>query len=85
LLYQVGPLGFLLVIAALAAITQAAWKVARARGPGQEICLLWFAMMVFIIALLPSGDAFYSLSGVILWFIGGQALAHEFRLRPTPS
>jgi hypothetical protein len=85
LLYQVGPLGFLLVIAALAAITQAAWRVARARGPGQEICLLWFAQMVFIIALLPSGDAFYSLSGVILWFIGGQALAHEFRLRPTSS
>jgi hypothetical protein len=83
LMYQVGPLGFLLVIAALAAITHAAWKVARARGPGREICLLWFSMMIFIIFLLPSGDAFYSLSGVILWFIGGQALAYEFRQRPT--
>lgn len=85
LMYQVGPLGFLLVVAALAAVVNAAWKVARARGPGYEICLLWFAMLVFVLLLLPSGDAFYGLSGVILWFIGGQALAHEFRLRPAPS
>ena len=83
LMYQVGPLGFLLVVAALAAVVNAAWKVARARGPGYEICLLWFAMLVFILLLLPSGDAFYGLSGVILWYIGGQALAHEFRLRPA--
>jgi hypothetical protein len=85
LMYQVGPLGFLLVIAALAAITHAAWKVARARGPGQEVCQMWLAMLVFILLLLPSGDAFYSLSGVILWFIGGQALAYEFRQRSAPS
>ena len=83
LMYQVGPLGFLLVVAALATVLNAAWKVARARGPGYEICLLWFAMLVFILLLLPSGDAFYGLSGVILWYIGGQALAHEFRLRPA--
>ena len=40
-------------------------------------------MLVFVLLLLPSGDAFYGLSGVILWYIGGQALAHEFRLRPA--
>jgi hypothetical protein len=82
LLYQVGPLGFLLVMAALAAILHAAWTVARARGPGQQIAQVYFAMLIFIVFLLPSGDAWYSLSGVILWFIGGQVLAYEFRQRP---
>jgi O-antigen ligase len=82
LMYQVGPLGFLLVIAALAAILHAAWTVARARGPGQQIAQVYFAMLIFIVFLLPSGDAFYSLSGVILWFIGGQVLAYEFRQSP---
>jgi len=81
LLYQVGPLGFLLVIAALVAVMRAAWNVAREPGPGQEICLIWFPVMVFIAFLLPSGDAFYGLSGVVLWYIGGQALAYEFRRR----
>jgi hypothetical protein len=82
LMYQVGPLGFLLVIAALAAVLHAAWTVARARGPGQQIAQVYFAMLIFIVFLLPSGDAFYSLSGVILWFIGGQVLAYEFRRPP---
>jgi hypothetical protein len=70
------------VIAALAAILHAAWTVARARGPGQQIGQVYFAMLIFIVFLLPSGDAFYSLSGVILWFIGGQVLAYEFSQRP---
>jgi hypothetical protein len=79
LLYQVGPLGFLLVIAALAAILASAWNGARARAPGQEWRLAMFAMLVYLLLLLPSGDAFYGSSGVILWFIGGAVLANEFR------
>ena len=71
LMYQVGPLGFLLVMAALVAVMRAAWNVAREPGPGQEICLSGYQCMVFIAFLLPSGDAFYGLSGVVLWYVGG--------------
>ena len=31
--------------------------------------------------LLPTGDEFYGSHGVILWFIGGQVLAYDFRRR----
>ncbi len=79
LLYQVGPVGFLLVVAAIAAMLRAAWDGARSRAPGQDLRLLLFAMFVFILVSLVSGDDFYGSLGVIFWFIGGQALAFEHR------
>ena len=81
LMYQVGPIGFLLVMAALAAVLRAAWIGARARAPGQDIRLLLFAMLVFLMVQLVSGDSFYGVHGVILWFIAGQVLAYEYRTR----
>jgi putative inorganic carbon (hco3(-)) transporter len=79
LLYQVGPVGFILVMAALALVVRSAWSGARARAPGQELRLLLFAMLVYLLVMMTSGDVFYGPSGVILWFIGGQVLAYEFR------
>lgn len=84
LLYQVGPVGFALVIAALFLIVRSAWNGAQARGPGYELRLLLFAMLVYLLVQLTSGDVFYGPSGVILWFIGGQVLAYEWR-RATAS
>lgn len=81
ILYQVGPIGFLLVMAALAAIARAAWQGARARAPGQELRLLLFTMLVFLLVQATSGDIFYGFTGVILWFIGGQVLAYQVRSR----
>jgi putative inorganic carbon (HCO3(-)) transporter len=81
LMYQVGPVGFILVMFALGAILVAAWNGARERAPGQDLRLLLFAMLVYFLVLLTSGDAFYSVAGVILWFIGGQVLAHSWRSR----
>lgn len=79
LLYQVGPIGFSLVMVALWLITRSAWNGARERAPGQELRLLLFAMLAFLLVQLTSGDVFYGPSGVILWFIGGQVLAYEWR------
>jgi hypothetical protein len=79
LLYQVGPVGFLLVMAALALVVVSAWNGASIRGPGQELRLLLFAMLVYLLVMMTSGDVFYGPSGVILWFIGGQVLAYEWR------
>jgi O-Antigen ligase len=84
ILYQAGPIGFILVMAALAAIARAAWAGARARAPGQDLRLLLFAMLVFLLVQATSGDIFYGFTGVILWFVGGQALAYELRWRRAP-
>jgi hypothetical protein len=79
LLYQVGPVGFALVAVALGLIARSAWNGARARAPGQELRLLLFAMLVYLLVQLTSGDVFYGPSGVILWLIGGQVLGYEWR------
>jgi hypothetical protein len=81
LMYQVGPAGFLLVLAAIGFIAAAAWNGARARAPGQELRLLLFAMLVFLLVLLTAGDEFYGIHGVIFWLIAGQVLAYDFRRR----
>ena len=77
LLYQVGPVGFALVMAAIVLILGAAWRGARDRSPGQELRLLLFAMFVYTIVQLGSGDQLYGITAVIFWFIGGQVLAYE--------
>jgi hypothetical protein len=79
LLYQVGPVGFALVMIAIGIVARAAWNGARARGPGQELRLLLFAMLAYLLTMMTSGDVLYGPSGVILWFIGGQVLAYELR------
>jgi hypothetical protein len=81
LMYQVGPVGFTLVMIALGIILVAAWNGARERTAGQDLRLLLFAMLVYILVLMTSGDGFYSVVGAILWFIGGQILAHSWRSR----
>jgi O-antigen ligase len=73
LIYQVGPVGFLLVVAALLLMVRAAWSAARS-GPNQEQGAVLLAMLVFMLVVLGSGDAFYGLGGLTLWFLGGQAL-----------
>ena len=36
-------------------------------------------MMVYLVVQLWAGDEFYGSHGVILWFLGGMALAYEYR------
>ncbi len=78
LLYQVGPVGFLLVVAAMVLMLAAAWRGARDPRPGQELRLLLFAMFIFTIVQLASGDQFYGVGAVFFWFIGGQVLAYDY-------
>jgi O-antigen ligase len=85
LMYQVGPIGFLLVMAAIALMVRAAWTAARAGGPDQDMAALLFSMLVFLLVVLVSGDAFYGLGGLTLWFIGGQALALESQTSTEPG
>ena len=84
LIHQVGPVGFLMVLAAIAAVMRAAWEGARSRAPGQDLRVLVFAMLVALLVQLYAGDSFYGSHGVIFWFLGGQALSAAARLRSTP-
>lgn len=74
LMYQVGPIGFLLVAAALLIMLKAAWSAARGPEEINESGALLFAVLVFMLVVLSSGDAFYGLGGLTLWFVGGHAL-----------
>jgi putative inorganic carbon (hco3(-)) transporter len=85
LLYQVGPIGFLLIMAAIGAIVRAAWDGARARAPGQDLRVMLFAMLAYLLVQAAFGDVFYGVSGVILWLIGCQALAYDSRRRSEQS
>jgi putative inorganic carbon (hco3(-)) transporter len=84
LIYQVGPVGFALVLAALGAVLMAGWQGGRDESPGQEMRWLLFAMFVYLLVLLPSGDAFYGVSGVVLWLVAGQMLGYDVRRRARP-
>jgi hypothetical protein len=81
LMYQVGPVGFLIVVAALGYILVAAWNGARDRAPGQDLRLALFALFVYLLVTLAAGDEFYGSHGIILWFIAGQVMAYDFRRR----
>jgi O-antigen ligase len=85
LIYQIGPIGFILVMTAIAFMLRAAWDGARARAPGQDLRLLLFAMFVYLLVILASGDGFYGGIGVIMWLIGGQALGFEHRRRAASA
>ncbi len=74
LIYQVGPVGFLLVVSAIGLMLRCAWVAARSPGPEREAGALLFALLVFMAVVLGSGDAFYGLGGLTLWYAGGQAL-----------
>jgi O-antigen ligase len=81
LMYQVGPVGFLVILAAVAVILRAAWDGARARAPGQDLRVMLFAMLAYLLVQAAFGDVFYGSSAVILWLIGCQVLLYDVRRR----
>jgi hypothetical protein len=81
LMYQVGPVGFLIVVGALGFVLAAAWNGARSPAPGQDLRLALFALVIYLLVTLAAGDEFYGSHGVVLWFIAGQVLAYDFRRR----
>ncbi len=83
LMYQVGPIGFLLVMVALGYMLRRGVERRRARAPGQELRWLLFAMLDPPAGAAAAGDEFYGSHGVILWFIGGSGAG--LRLPPPPG
>lgn len=85
LIYQVGPIAFLMVIFAIGVMLRAAWRGARDPAPGQDLRLILFTLFVFTLAQLFAGDQLYGSNAVIFWFIGGHVLAYEFFCRRRRS
>ena len=85
LIYQVGPIGFVLVMAAIAYVLAAAWNGAREQAPGQDMRLLLFAMLCCLLVLLYTGDGLYGALGVIFWFIAGHVLGYDTRRHAAGS
>ncbi len=71
LLYQVGPLGFLLIVAAIAAGMRRAWRGVRSAPRGTD--LLVFGLLFFILVAAWSGDLFYGVTGIAFWYLLGVA------------
>lgn len=82
LLYQLGPAGLLLVLAAAAIpLIAIARRVLAGRARDPESVLL-LASGVFLLLLLSTGDVFYGVTGVIFWFLLGRALTVSQAVRP---
>jgi putative inorganic carbon (HCO3(-)) transporter len=86
LIYQVGPFGFVLVVAALVtALAAAVQAIGRPWGPSRQAAAALFATLAMLLVALSSADAFFGVSGAILWYCCGAAVAaasRERRARP---
>jgi putative inorganic carbon (hco3(-)) transporter len=79
LLVQSGPIGLLLMLAALAAILRSAWRLARTPSPHRAHAEACFAVLVFVLVFMVSGDHFYGAVGVAFWLVAGYVLGLERR------
>jgi putative inorganic carbon (HCO3(-)) transporter len=71
LLYQVGPLGFLLVAGAIGAGMRRAWRGVKRSPRGAD--LLVFGLLFFILVAAWSGDLLYGVTGIAFWYLLGVA------------
>jgi hypothetical protein len=70
LLYQAGPLGFLLVLgAAWVAMTRAVGNLVRYRSDPLDVLII--AMISFLLVGMIGGDLLYGVSGMAFWFLLG--------------
>lgn len=75
LLYQLGPLGFVLVVMAMAAALGpllTSRPASRALNARREVCV---AIVAALLVLAMATDVFYGILGALLWFYLGHGLA----------
>jgi putative inorganic carbon (HCO3(-)) transporter len=80
LLYQVGPFGFALILAAMAGGLWRSWRLARHRDSGG---VEWgiVGMLAFLLVGMATGDLFYGVTGVVFWYLLGLATRREHDMR----
>jgi O-Antigen ligase len=81
LLYQTGPLGFLLVLgAAVAGITRAIGNLGRFGSAPVDVLVV--AMLGFLVVGLLGGDLLYGITGMIFWYLLGVAVGRNEEVAP---
>jgi putative inorganic carbon (hco3(-)) transporter len=78
LMLQLGPVGLLLVVGALVAGIRNAWY--NARRSARRADLLVIALLTYLTAVAFTSDVFYGVSGMILWYLVGMAVARREQL-----
>lgn len=82
LLYQAGPVGFVLVMIGLIVALAAAVRATRV-APTDRMILL--GALGFVLVFMISGDHFYGVIGVVLWYLLGAAASGGARAAPRRS
>jgi O-antigen ligase/polysaccharide polymerase Wzy-like membrane protein len=75
LLYQLGPVGLLLVMAALAVPIRVIARHVIVAGARDRESVLLLAFAAFALVVLFFGDLFYGVTGAILWYLLGRGTA----------
>jgi hypothetical protein len=83
LMFQVGPFGFLLVMAAVVMAFRSAWRNAWRRP--QEVDVLILAIFLFLIVTMFAGDQLYGVGGMIFWYMAGMAMRRGQIERPATA
>ena len=81
LVFQVGPIGFLLVMGAVAASVRAAWRNVWQLAEPQNVLI--FGTLVFFVVTMFAGDQFFGVGGMILWFTCGLAIRRNEIQQPV--
>ncbi len=75
LLYQLGPLGFALVAAAMLTTLSRGFTAAREGTLAHPHAALLCSLLVMFIALQAISDVLSGITGVLFWYVAGQVLA----------
>jgi O-antigen ligase len=79
LMFQVGPIGFILVLSVAYLGVRAAWQNAwRKPGPTEVVVL---GVLVFIVITMFAGDQLFGIGGMIFWACCGYAVRRAERER----
>ena len=85
MLYQLGPAGAVLFFAAAFAPLRAITRRVVVQGARDRQSVVLFSTSVFTVVLLIGGDLFYGVTGVILWYLLGRAMAVSRRQHADAS
>ena len=76
LMYQLGPFGFVLVVAAIAiSLTAALRGLDMADGAERQARGAQLATLVMLLVALAAANVFFGLPGVFLWYLCGMSVA----------
>jgi O-antigen ligase len=80
LLYQLGPAGFILFMAAVGVALTPMLKAVLMRGARDRESTLLLAIAVFVLVQLAGGDLFYGVTGAMVWYLLGRSVTVARRI-----